>query len=237
MELSRRETLLMGATAVALAQPTARAEAPPDRSPRQVPRPLALPFKASGLKGLSEKLLTSHHDNNYVGAWKNLQKARSELSAVGKDTFPGLVAGLRERELTFGNSVVLHELYFGNLGGDGAQSSRLVKMLASTFGSAERLEEQLRAVAMSLSGGSGWVILDWSFQLRELRVSWSGNHTQVAAFGAPLLVLDMYEHSYAMDFGTNAAAYVDAFWRNIHWGEVERRLDRATAMQAALDAA
>src|SRR5262245_12924223 len=74
-----------------------------------------LPFDPKKFKGLSERLLVSHHDNNYAGAVKNLNKVEEELAKIGKDTPGFIVAGLRERELTFTNSVILHEHYFGNL--------------------------------------------------------------------------------------------------------------------------
>src|SRR5205809_4714886 len=76
-----------------------------------------LPFDTKKLKGLSERLIVSHHDNNYAGAVKNLIKVEEELARVNKDTPGFIVGGLRERELTFTNSAILHELYFGNLGG------------------------------------------------------------------------------------------------------------------------
>ena len=59
------------------------------------------------------------------------------------------------------------------------------------------------------------------------RTYWSGNHTQACAFGQPLLLLDMYEHSYALDYGAAAAKYVDAFFQNINWDEVNRRFESA----------
>ena len=78
-----------------------------------------LPFDASKLRGLSERLIVSHHENNYGGAVKNLHRTEEELARVTRDTPPFVVAALKERELTFANSATLHELYFGNLGGDG----------------------------------------------------------------------------------------------------------------------
>jgi len=77
-------------------------------------KPVPLPFNAAKLPGLSEKLLTSHHDNNYAGAVKNLNAVELELDKITRDT-PGFqVAGLRERELTYANSAYLHERYFEN---------------------------------------------------------------------------------------------------------------------------
>ena len=183
-----------------------------------------LPFDPAKLRGLSEKLLVSHHANNYAGAVKNLNKVEVELAAVTKDTPAFVVAGLKERELSFRNSATLHELYFGNLGGDGKLDGSIAEALAAAFGSPARFEEQFRATAMSLAGGSGWVVLGHDLHRDSLATGWSGGHTQNLAACLPLLVLDMYEHSYHMDYGTAAAKYVDAFFANLHGQEVNRRL-------------
>ncbi len=192
-----------------------------------------LPFDPKKLKGLSEKLILSHHENNYGGALKNLNKVEDELARVTKDTPGYLVGGLKERELTFTNSVILHELYFGNLGGDGKPAGTIQKALGGAFGGFGRWEELFRATGMSLAGGSGWVILDFNFHTGDLRTYWSGNHTQSVAFGEPLLVMDMYEHAYQLDYGAAAAKYVDAFFANIRWDEVNRRFERAQRAAAA----
>lgn len=193
-----------------------------------------LPFVPRSLRGLSERLIVSHHDNNYAGAVKNLNKVEEELSRVTADTPGFIVGGLKERELTFTNSVILHELYFGNLGGDGRAGGPILKDLANANGSFARWEEVFRATGMSLSGGSGWSILDFNFHTGQLRTYWSGNHTQALASGCPLLVMDMYEHAYQMDYGAAAAKYLDAFFQNIQWDEVNRRLERARKAAAAL---
>lgn len=193
-----------------------------------------LPFDPAKLKGLSEKLLRSHHENNYGGAVKNLNKVEEELARVTRETPGFVVGGLKERELTFNNSMVLHELYFGNLGGDGKAGSTAQTAIGRGFGSFGRWEELFRAVGMSLAGGSGWVILDQNFQTGQLGTHWSGNHTQTAAYSEPLLVMDMYEHAYAIDYGAGAAKYIDAFFQNIQWDEVQRRLERAQRATAAL---
>jgi superoxide dismutase, Fe-Mn family len=193
-----------------------------------------LPFDPGKLKGLSERLIRSHHENNYGGAVKNLNKVEEELTRVTKDTPGFLVGGLKERELTFNNSMVFHELYFGNLGGDGKPGSAVQAAIGKAFGTFARWDEQFRAVGLSLAGGSGWAVLDHNFQTGQLSTHWSGNHTQSPAYSAPLLVMDMYEHAYALDFGAAAAKYIDAFFQNIQWDEVHRRLERAQKASAAL---
>ena len=87
---------------------------------------------------------------------------------------------------------------------------------------------------MSLGGGSGWVILDVNFHTGDLRIYGTSGHSQSVAFGQPMLVLDMFEHAYAMDFGAAHAKYIDAFFANIAWDEVDRRLARADKALAAL---
>jgi len=186
-------------------------------------KPVPLPFNAAKLPGLSEKLLSSHHDNNYAGAVKNLNAVELELDKVTKDT-PGFeVAGLRERELTYANSAYLHERYFENLGGDGKPSGDFAKALTKQFGSAARWEELMRATAMSLGGGSGWVVIALSPLTSDLRVVGSGGHTPALAAGTPILVLDMFEHAYAIDYGSAHAKYIDAFFANVDWDVLDQR--------------
>lgn len=237
---SRREFLGTTAAAVVIA-PAIAGAAPKVAAPPAPLKPgdhkvVPLPFDPAKLKGLSPAMLKSHHENNYTGAVKNLNKVELELDKVNKDT-PGFqVAALRERELTYTNSLILHEQYFGNLGGDGKLAGAVDKRLAAQFGSAARWEELFRATAMSLGGGSGWVVLDQNVASGDLRIYGTSGHSQAVAFGQPLLVLDMFEHAYAMDFGAAHAKYIDAFFQNVKWGEVDRRLARADKALAALRA-
>lgn len=190
-------------------------------------RVLPLPFKASALRGLSERMITSHHENNYGGAVRNLNRVEQELSRTTPETPPFVVAALRERELTFRNSKTLHEAYFANLGGDGKRSGAIDRALTAAYGSATRWEEHFRATGLGLGGGSGWVSLCLELDTGALRTIGAGNHTQALASAVPLLVLDMYEHSYQMDYGAQAARYIDAFTANVQWDEVNRRYERA----------
>jgi Fe-Mn family superoxide dismutase len=234
MDLTRRQAL--GAIAAMGVTAATGARAGEDKLPAAAARRriaagqhevAPLPFDAKKLRGLSERLLVSHHDNNYAGAVKNLNKVEEQLASVTKDTASFTVAGLKERELAFSNSVILHELYFANLGGDGKAGGAMQQALSDSFGSFARFEELFRATGMSLAGGSGWTILDYCFPSDDLRIYWSGNHTQSLSFGAPLLVLDLYEHAYALDYGAAAAQYLDAFVANVQWDEVSRRHERA----------
>jgi superoxide dismutase, Fe-Mn family len=189
----------------------------------------ALPFDPAALSGLSPKLLTSHHQNNYGGAVKRLNVIRTQLAATAFTAAPGFqLNGLKREELIATNSMLLHELYFGSLGGDGTTMEPAMKAaLSAHFGSVERWREEFVAMGKALGGGSGWVLL--VFQPREgtLVNQWAADHTHVLAGGMPLLALDMYEHAYHMEFGAAAAAYVDAFMANIDWAQVHNRYQNA----------
>ena len=189
--------------------------------------PVPLPFAPGKLAGLSERMIVSHHDNNYTAAIKNLNKVEEQLAAINKDTPGFLVAGLKERELTFTNSMILHEHYFGNLGGSGKVGGAIQQQLAASYGSLGKWEEQFRALGLSLGGGSGWAIMDYNPHEGDVSSYWAGGHTQALAGGLPLLVMDMYEHAYAIDYGAAAAKYVDAFFQNINWDAVNGRLEAA----------
>ena len=188
-----------------------------------------LPFDPRGLHGLSERLLASHHQNNYSGAVKRLNALRTQLSTLPLASTPGYqLNGLKREELIASNSMSLHELYFSSLGGDGKTMEPACALaLQANFGSAERWREEFVAVGKALAGGSGWVLL--TFQPREgtLVNIWGAEHTHALAGGVPILALDMYEHAYHIDFGANAGDYVEAFMANIDWPAAYARYQAA----------
>ncbi len=186
-----------------------------------------LPFEASTLKGLSEKLLTSHHDNNYAGAVKRLNQIQQQIGGLPKDAAPYQMGSLKREELIATNSMILHEFYFGNLGGDGKASGTIVDLIKAQYGAIEAWEQDFRLTGMSLGGGSGWVILNYNPQENAVHTYWAADHTHSLAWGMPLLVMDMYEHAYQMDYGANAKGYIDAFFQNIKWDEVNHRAEAA----------
>jgi Fe-Mn family superoxide dismutase len=191
------------------------------------PKPLA--FDPAKLKGLSEKLLRSHWENNYGGAVKALNAVEQRLDAMlkDKDLPPYLYGDVKREELVRTGSVVLHEQYFGNLGGEGKPGGKVLELIKQWFGSFENWEAEFRRTANALGGGSGWVMLSHNLYTGELHNYWAWDHMHNAPLGRPLLVLDMYEHAYHMDYGTAAAKYIDAFMQNVKWEEVNRRAEAA----------
>ena len=89
-------------------------------------------------------------------------------------------------------------------------------------------------IGTGLGGGSGWVVFGYNLHSDQIKNYWLADHLHSPAATLPLLVMDMYEHAYAIDYGAAAAKYIDAFFENIHWDEVNRRLERAEKAAAAL---
>jgi len=199
---------------------------------RHEPKPL--PFDPAKLPGLSERLIRSHWENNYCGALKALNVVEQRLAAMLEDPDlpPYVYGGLKREELLRTGSVRLHELYFANLGGDGEPGPSMEQILAHDFGTFARWETDFRRTASALAGGSGWVILARGPD-GDLHNYWAWDHTSFAAGSRSLLVLDMYEHAYHLDYGAAAARYIDAFMQNVHWEEVSRRLVQATTRTEA----
>ena len=175
------------------------------------------------IKGMSEKLIVSHYENNYGGAVNRLNAITAQLAELDFEKAPGFVInGLKREELIACNSMILHELFFASLGDESTPAGELRDTLAHDFGSVDRWRAEFSAMGKAQGGGSGWVLLTWSTRDRKLVNQWAMDHTTTLAGGQPILALDMYEHSYHMDYGARAAAYVDAFMAAIHWPNVGR---------------
>jgi Fe-Mn family superoxide dismutase len=185
-----------------------------------------LPFDAKSLKGISEKLIQSHWENNYGGAVKALNTVRGRLTQALNDanTPPYVYNGLKREQLFRTGSVVLHELYFANLGGDGKAPANLRTRIAAAFGTYDAWESEFRKIGQGLGGGSGWVVLGYNNRLKLLENYWMADHSTNPPETTPLLVMDMYEHAYHMDYGAAAAKYIDAFFANIQWDAVATRI-------------
>ena len=188
--------------------------------------PQPLPFAAGALRGLSERLIQSHWENNYSGAVKALNTVRSRLSQAlaDPDAPPYVYNGLKREQLYRTGSVVLHELYFDCLGGDGRASGSVRSQLAQAFGSFDAWEVEFRKIGQGLAGGSGWVLLGFNTQLRVLENHWMADHATAPVGTVPVLALDLYEHAFHMDYGAAAARYIDAFFANLHWERIGARL-------------
>jgi superoxide dismutase, Fe-Mn family len=175
------------------------------------------------VKGMSEKLIVSHYENNYGGAVKRLNLITEQLAGFNFTTAPNfLINGLKREELIATNSMILHELFFDGLGDESAPGKELGAAIARDFGSIDRWRAEFIAMGKALAGGSGWVLLSYSPRDRKLINQWAADHCHTLAGGQPILALDMYEHSYHIDYGAKAATYVDTYMNAIRWGNADR---------------
>ena len=188
------------------------------------------------LQGLSPKLIESHYENNYGGALKRLNAIAAELEGADFARLPGFTLnGLKREELIAHNSVILHELYFASLGGDGRDPGSFAEVLTRDFGSVDRWKAEFAAMGRALGGGSGWVLLTYVPRDGTLVNQYASDHSQSLASAIPILALDMYEHAYHIDFGANAGAYVDTFLRNIDWKGAAARYQGALKVEPLAD--
>jgi superoxide dismutase, Fe-Mn family len=234
IEVERRAFVQTGVAFAAVAAAFATA-VPPAAAQTQTPagaKPMTfsvkpLPFDPTKIKGLSEKILVSHYENNYTGAVKRLNAIEEQLAGLDYAKAPGfLINGLKREELIAANSMILHELYFAGLGDESRPGAALADALGRDFGSIDRWRAEFVAMGKAEGGGSGWVLLTWSPRDKRLVNAWAADHTTTLAGGQPILALDMYEHAYHMDYGAKAGDYVDAFMRVIRWANADALYQR-----------
>lgn len=192
-----------------------------------------LPFDPESLNGISGNQITNHHGKKYSGYVTKLNEIEERLPQADKSKANASYSEFRElkREEPFShNGIILHELYFANLGGDGTldSGSALAQKLIADFGSIEAFKDDLTAVGKS---GRGWAVAAYSLLDGKIHTYLMDLHDIGGVFYTwPLLVLDVYEHAYYIDYLNDAAAYIAKFWDNVDWGVVARRFDDCAAM-------
>jgi len=179
-----------------------------------------------GMKGFSDILLNNHF-TLYQGYVTNTNKLMDTLSAMLKEDKAGtpVYAELKRRLGWEFNGMRLHEYYFDNLGGKAPlnKSGKLGGKLVEEFGSYENWEKDFRNTATMR--GIGWVILYQDVQGGRLLNQWVNEHdVGHPAGGIPILVQDVFEHAFMIDYGLKRADYIEAFFGNVNWGTVETRL-------------
>ncbi len=171
-----------------------------------------------GTKGLSDQLLKNHF-TLYQGYVTNTNKVADTLGAMAKEgkTATPEYAELKRRFGWEWNGMRLHEYYFGNLIKDGKaldKKSNLFRKIVEDFGSYENWEKDFKATGAMR--GIGWVIL--YYDGTRLFNTWINEHDAGHLSGAsPLLVMDVFEHAYMIDYGLKKADYIEAFFRAIDW--------------------
>lgn len=179
-----------------------------------------------GMDGFSEALLKNHFTlyQGYVANTNKLSDLLGGMLAEGKTATPEY-AELKRRFGWEWNGMRLHELYFGNMGGKGAldPASKLGKAVAAEFGSVEKWEADFRAAGAMR--GIGWVVLYQDKEGGRLFNQWVNEHDVGNPAGAvPVLVMDVFEHAFMVDYGLKRADYIAAFFRNVNWKAAEARI-------------
>ena len=149
-----------------------------------------LRFDPAKLNGLSERLIRSHWENNYGGSVKALAVVKKQLAdaLANKDMPPYVYNDLKREHLIRTGSVVLHELYFDNLGGDGRPDAAAQTALSDALGAYDTWETEFRRIGLRLGGGSGWVVLGYNIHRKQLENYWLWDHLHGPAATMPLLI-------------------------------------------------
>ncbi len=179
-----------------------------------------------GMEGFSETLLKNHFTlyQGYVTNTNKLSDAISQLLKEGKAGTPEY-AELKRRFGWEFNGMRLHEYYFENLGGKRGinRTGKLYEKLVNSFGSYEAWEKDFKATGATR--GIGWAILYQDILSGNFINFWINEHdVGHPAGGMPILIMDVFEHAFMIDYGLKRADYIESFFKNIRWEEVEKRL-------------
>jgi Fe-Mn family superoxide dismutase len=180
------------------------------------------------LQGISDNQLQQHRDVLYAGYVTKLNEIEAVLAEADRSkanaTYSAYGEAKREEVFAY-NASVLHEMYFENLGGKGGSPVGLMaELVTRDFGSIEKWQEDFRACGMA---ARGWTILAYSMWDKRLHnYLLDAHHQNVPIAVLPLLVLDVYEHAYTIDYGVKRPPYLDAYLKNIDWDVVNKRAER-----------
>lgn len=183
-----------------------------------------IPFKAHKIEGFTPENLERHFEIKYGGAILRLNQI--ELSIAANNQVYD--EALRLQQLLLLNSIMLHENYFDSIGEDGGvelDNVELIHALTASFGGVAQWQAEFRLLADS--AGAGWVVLAWSERFKRLVNVRSVSDAQVLVGSIPLLVLDMAEHAYSHDFGSDRMSYYGAFINSVNWARVSDRFQLA----------
>lgn len=173
------------------------------------------------LKGISQKTIEIHWGKLYQGYVKKWQEIQEKLKA-------GASRELKVEESFLADAVILHEAYFDVLGLPAEASAKaggeILERIKQDFGSFEAWQEEFKALG---SASRGWVILTYDFNDGKLRNYIADAHNLYGVWGAsPILVLDMYEHAYFIDFGADKKSYIETFFQNLNWQAVDKKFHK-----------
>ena len=187
-----------------------------------------LPYPLNALEPYyDEQTLNIHYNKLYSGYVDNTNKTEEKLS-VARETNNFENIKCLEKDLTFlGSGVILHELFFENMGPAIPTSPdiNLMNQIIKDFGSFETFKQQFTE-SSKVVGASGWNLLVWVPRFKKLEIIQCEKHQNLTLWGCkPLLVLDMWEHSYFLQYNEKRADYINAFWNIVNWNVVNKRYE------------
>lgn len=194
----------------------------------KVLEPMPLPSRTLKLKGISARTITEHY-KLYEGYVNKVNETREKLRSAdprkGNPTYSEIRA-LKRGESYALNGAKLHELYFEELGGTGGEpAGDLLKAIERQYGSVDAFLAEFRGTGL---GARGWAVLAYDVQQQELFIYMTDDqHNGHVIQSVPILPMDVFEHAYFIDYGTNRGGYIDAFFQNLDWHVVNRRYLRA----------
>jgi len=184
-------------------------------------------LKPGPLQGISERQVAEHHDVLYRGYVAKLNEIEARLATADPgeaNATYSLIRELKREEVFATNAIRLHEGYFENLGGGGGRPvGEIAALIEEDFGSCEKWETEFRALGLA---ARGWVVLAFDWSDGRLHNYLSDIHSEAVWDASPLLILDVYEHAYFLDYGTARKAYIEAFMKNVNWEAVNERVRR-----------
>lgn len=161
----------------------------------------------------------------YVDKYNEIEeKLASDADRKNANATYSTYRGLKRGETFALNGVILHELYFENIGGKTIEPSDVLEMISKNFGSFKKWKEDFIAAAMA---SRGWVLLAYEQRTKSfLNISLDAHDVGNIVLAYPILVIDMYEHAYFLDYGTEKGMYINEFLSNINWDVVQCRMNK-----------
>lgn len=190
---------------------------------------IELPYPLNALEPYySTKTLELHYQILYKGYVDNTNKTEEGLKKARETNDFSNIKCLEKNLSFFGSGAILHELFFENMGVaiPTVPNTNLMNQIIKDFGSYEKFKQQFSEASKAVEA-SGWCILVWMPEWRKLEILQCEKHQNLTLWTCiPLLVLDMWEHSYYLQYNTKRDEYINAFWNIVNWNIVNKRFDK-----------
>jgi len=182
---------------------------------------------------ISKEIMELHHQKHHQSYVDGLNKAEEKLKTARKDKNFSLIKHW-SRELAFhGSGHYLHTIFWNNMSskGGGEPKGALMEEIKNYFGSFAAFKQHFTEAAKAVEG-VGWALLVWSPRARHLEVLQSERHMLLTQWDTiPLLVLDVWEHAYYLQYKNNRGEYVENWWNIVNWKDVENRFLKASELK------